>query len=1239
MNLRLVTTALFGTVVLIVILFQNFTNFNDLTKKEIEPEVKSEHATSNILSNPSFENNMTGWNHVFRPDTSSPTAVISNLNCNTGSCVTLTKNNAEWQGVVQLVNNLEPGNVYEISFWSKTTFSEKAFVNLYDLDWKNSNGQVTGKEYRKTVQGAGEWVFTKYFVKIPNTDDSGESTQNHRYYLYLYGHNASEVNYDDIALYISGSPPDIYLEVEETDDWSLGCTNFEDAFPLTDCATAYTNNTLDKLGGNYSLELSSDRNKKVALTKELRIKPNTSYKTSITLKIKDRTTFNYLDLNYPSSWTQNTQYRDPVDDTKGIWSGLYSFKINSQNILQPIWWKTPQIAASDVNWFTETYYFKTKPDDFKVDLELLLEGYEGKFLIDSLSIEEVDTAISDSHFTTLINQGYQNMRITNSTTNPMVIETTTAKFEFTSSKISITKDGGLLGEISSEADIFANLSQTGSNNIILENDFVKISIGADNVLLLRLQVDANLVISGNTGNYSVLEAGVLFNTDGSKGVLVSPLRTEYEVSSMPYSFNENNIIYTYLDSAFDLLGIKKWEILSDFTNPQFVIEYNLKAGEGLVAQAFPAKEFDTSLMCSQRPNTINLNRRENPEAAFDYNIQKFNERYNIAVLWPNDFIFSNNTQDPPSNYCLDAQNEPLPCSSSSVASTHPITFLGDIAGPYSVYDPANFNSIIQKLHAKGIKAVIYSAPEYYYTSNVDVFLSDMQNLLNTYGLDGIYLDGLYRHDILKSLELARKSREMLGEKIYIQHNSWTKSTAYSTDKYIVPFENVYADFVINGEGVKNSDISIWNINYCGKDVSNTVSYTLPELRPVDYSQDSNSNTNLSLTPVEQIDKSLQCSGLVKLGNPYSTSSQFVDKQQNTAIDFDDNYYYDRLDSICNPVTCGNGICDIGESFLSCKNDCTLETNNLTRSGNTFSCPTENSVAQWTSDNEPFYKLHFTFDEDLVTDVSGLKHNLSHLIGVDFNETSPAEDSGRSVHYFDSSTSLFGEKDTKLDLTNKDFSSFTTFKRLNSSNNQFELLFSYGDRAHFYYGILNSRAYLVTRNSLDNTVSLNGTAALDDDEWHSIGVVYDGTILKLFTDGIKESEIEVDLLDFDTNSPYRIGGNTNSQFFSGYIDDLVLTDVAVTDSMALLYNNTLWKSVELNSSQVACYSIENSGYLASSFELQGDGTGDWKVDGLDYLIWLNHYNQNVTNESADGDYDSNGFVDGLDYVVWLNNYGL
>jgi hypothetical protein len=56
-------------------------------------------------------------------------------------------------------------------------------------------------------------------------------------------------------------------------------------------------------------------------------------------------------------------------------------------------------------------------------------------------------------------------------------------------------------------------------------------------------------------------------------------------------------------------------------------------------------------------------------------------------------------------------------------------------------------------------------------------------------------------------------------------------------------------------------------------------------------------------------------------------------------------------------------------------------------------------------------------------------------------------------------------------------------------------------------------------------------------------------------------------------------------------------------------------------------------------IPGDANGDGLVNGVDYVIWLNHYKQTGTGGPTIGDFNSNGTIDGVDYVIWLNHYSL
>jgi hypothetical protein len=56
-----------------------------------------------------------------------------------------------------------------------------------------------------------------------------------------------------------------------------------------------------------------------------------------------------------------------------------------------------------------------------------------------------------------------------------------------------------------------------------------------------------------------------------------------------------------------------------------------------------------------------------------------------------------------------------------------------------------------------------------------------------------------------------------------------------------------------------------------------------------------------------------------------------------------------------------------------------------------------------------------------------------------------------------------------------------------------------------------------------------------------------------------------------------------------------------------------------------------------YTIAGDANNDQLVDGLDYIIWLNHFGQSTPNGAQDGDYDGNGTVGSEDYTIWIANF--
>jgi hypothetical protein len=100
--------------------------------------------------------------------------------------------------------------------------------------------------------------------------------------------------------------------------------------------------------------------------------------------------------------------------------------------------------------------------------------------------------------------------------------------------------------------------------------------------------------------------------------------------------------------------------------------------------------------------------------------------------------------------------------------------------------------------------------------------------------------------------------------------------------------------------------------------------------------------------------------------------------------------------------------------------------------------------------------------------------------------------------------------------------------------------------------------------------------------------------------------------------------------------LVDQSVSTIDNVQHLYERALpagQYKVVVNSNLATDYALS----WQSNLVTVGDGNGDGAVDGLDYILWADHFGQ--TNVGYwNGDYNQNGVVDGLDYVLWADGFG-
>ena len=103
-------------------------------------------------------------------------------------------------------------------------------------------------------------------------------------------------------------------------------------------------------------------------------------------------------------------------------------------------------------------------------------------------------------------------------------------------------------------------------------------------------------------------------------------------------------------------------------------------------------------------------------------------------------------------------------------------------------------------------------------------------------------------------------------------------------------------------------------------------------------------------------------------------------------------------------------------------------------------------------------------------------------------------------------------------------------------------------------------------------------------------------------------------------------------------DLSLVDSSLStiDNVQHIYQRALpagQYQLVVNSSLATDYALA----WQSNLVTVGDGNGDGAVDGLDYILWADHFGQ-TGRPYWEGDYDQNGVVDGLDYILWADGFG-
>ncbi len=287
-----------------------------------------------------------------------------------------------------------------------------------------------------------------------------------------------------------------------------------------------------------------------------------------------------------------------------------------------------------------------------------------------------------------------------------------------------------------------------------------------------------------------------------------------------------------------------------------------------------------------------------------------------------------------------------------------------------------------------------------------------------------------------------------------------------------------------------------------------------------------------------------------------------------------------------------------------------------------------------------------------------------LVWGDDNEIANNNFSGQDACSYDyvrdgSAVEIYGGQRNNIHHNKTtDSDSFTELGNSRSQDN----IYAY----NLFYSSLERSIFMVTRGANDGYGPVTGTQAYNNTVYltgsTSQGFVcYAGcssNILKL-RNNIFYAAGKAGYADNAFDNAYNIYYQGQRQFTLGP-NDLVVDPQFVNPSGGDFQLKPGSPAIDSGSSETTTYGYTNdleqkiipigSALDRGAFEfgtsttspipsVSGDANGDGKVDGLDYVIWLNHYNTQTANNGADGDFNVDQKVDGIDYIIWLNNYGV
>lgn len=328
-------------------------------------------------------------------------------------------------------------------------------------------------------------------------------------------------------------------------------------------------------------------------------------------------------------------------------------------------------------------------------------------------------------------------------------------------------------------------SQT-ENEVVITNSRVTFGVQLDGVVFMTPHDgDASMTVTSKIpGMWNRLNFGFLQAMDDYGGFTVTPDLPEGTGKLVNYEVLTEGLDFAEWEFVNQTTPNSKTGRMFDFNRlisnarAGWQVRWTMSPGERLAISTFPPREYDWA-------ESFELTYRN--RSATDRTAEYATDYQDFAVRVATHFNFGDN----------------------SYANEWNETFT------FRRFD-TEFRTHIAEARKAGIKSIVY-APAYFYVDKEtpDAYITEIKRLRDTYGLDGIYSDGIpSEHQWVTGYEESRMLRELFPDGVLIAHQTGIPANGggpLSAGAFSLPFVDTYWSATLKAETLSSEGLMPANL--------------------------------------------------------------------------------------------------------------------------------------------------------------------------------------------------------------------------------------------------------------------------------------------------------------------------------------------------------------------------------------------------------------------------------------------